>query len=80
MENVKRFHLTEHSIRRLSERGIGSEEIKYVVRNHQDKVFVGNGDHGGKIYKFSRTTSGGKVTVVAELKKSDCWVITTYHE
>jgi hypothetical protein len=80
MENVKRFHLTPHSARRLSDREISAEEMKDAVKYHDEKHPMGPGENGGKKYKFAKKTNGRTLVVIAELKKGECWLITTFYE
>lgn len=81
MENVKTFHFTPHSVRRLCERGISAEDMKGVVKHHEDKDFQSQGEHSGKVYRFSRhLCNGKKLVVIGELKRAECWIITAYYE
>jgi hypothetical protein len=80
VENVNRFHFTPHAARRLLERNISGEAVKDAITHHQDKDFKYLGEHGGKVSRYAKMHCNGKLIVIAELKKGECWIITTYYE
>ena len=54
--------------------------MKDVVNSHDTKTQQYKGDHGGFVYRFSKTAKGTKLVVVAEVKKSECWLISAWYE
>jgi hypothetical protein len=60
-------------------RSLSSENIKNVV-NYPDKQTKVNrpGRNGGKVYTFEKTVDGTTLKVVAEIKGSECWLMTAY--
>jgi hypothetical protein len=67
------LHFTAHAQKRAEERGISLDEMKAVIKYAQ-KGRLRAGVHGGTVYKFVRAS----LVVVAEIKESECWVITAY--
>ena len=78
--NPIRFHLTEHLKRRVDQRGLSVEALKSVIRypdwQHQQR----RGEHGGFVYRFEKTVQGKTLVVAAEVKKSDCWIVTAFFQ
>ena len=74
-----RFHNTNHLVRRVDLRNLSTENIKNVV-NYPDlkKKVKGRPHHGGQVWAFEKTVDGNKLKVVAEIKGSECWLITAY--
>ena len=60
----------------MAERGITVVELKDVVNYSQTKTAQYKGDHGGVVFRFSKVRGKDTVTVVAEIKGSECWLIT----
>jgi hypothetical protein len=52
--------------------------MKDVVKYHSHKRQQYRGRHGGHVYKFTKTVDGKTVAVVAEVKKSECWLVTAF--
>ncbi len=50
-----------------------------VVKNHQSKTQQYRGNHGGIVFKFIRSADGKNLAVVAEVKKSECWLISSFY-
>jgi len=74
-----RLHNTAHVLRRVDMRNLSLENVKNVV-NYPDKEIKVNrpGRHGGKVRTFEKTVDGITLKVVAEIKGSDCWLMTAY--
>jgi len=72
------FYLTWHVKRRIDQRVLSVESLKDVIKcpdwRHQQR----RGEHGGFVYRFEKTVKGKTLVVAAELKKSECWIITAY--
>lgn len=51
-----------------------------VVNRHQDKLQHRRGEHGGFVHEFTRRVGGKKVRVIAEVKRTECWLITGWFE
>ena len=75
------FHGTNHFFQRLSDRDMSFEACKEAVR-HPDhhQVTPGKSLHGGKMKIFKKRIDGKTVTVVAEVKRNDVWLVTAYFE
>jgi len=54
--------------------------MQEVVRNPSRRVRHRRGEHGGFVYEFSRSSSAGRLIVVAEVKQHECWLITGWRE
>ncbi len=74
-----RFHNTAHVVRRVDTRNLSIENVKNVV-TYPDKEMKINrpGRHGGKVRAFEKTVDGVTLKVVAEIKGSECWLMTAY--
>lgn len=75
-----RFHNTHHVLIRQTEREFSLESVKATVNSPQSKAEIGTGPHGGKRYKFKKTVDGKTLVVVAEVKRTECWLATAYYE
>jgi len=51
-------------------------EMQAVDANPERRVQHRRGEHGGFVYEFVRKTGRDKLTVIAEVKKTECWLIT----
>ena len=78
-----RFHTTRHSAGRAAERSLSFEDLKSVV-NYPDQKMptgrTGKGAHKGSVFKFLKRVDGQTLVAVAEIRNSDCWIITGYYE
>lgn len=70
------FHDTTHADKRRAERGLSVAEMQDVVRNPERRVQHRRGEHGGFVYEFIRASGGHTLTVIAEVKQNQCWLIT----
>lgn len=74
-----RFHNTAHILQREDLRNLSSESIKNVVNYPTTKKLVcPRGRHRGKVYTFEKCVDGTTLKVVAEIRNSDCWLMTAY--
>lgn len=62
----------------MAERGITLEAMKDVVKYPQTKQKQVPGIRGGTVFRFSKMRGPTKLTVVAEIKGQDCWLMTTF--
>lgn len=69
-----------HAGRRRDERGLSLEQMQDVVRQPQRIERHRRGEHGGFVYEFTRVTAGERLTVIAEVKQQQCWLITGWVE
>jgi hypothetical protein len=56
--------------------GVSAAEMQEVVRIHDSRVQHRRGEHGGFVYEFVRRSGPRTLTVVAEIKQNECWLIT----
>jgi len=74
-----RFHNSFHAIQRVDLRNLSLEDIKNVVRYPgKQRRTKTQPHHGGHVVVFEKTVDGRTLKVVAEIKDSDCWLITAY--
>jgi len=60
-------------------RNLSSENIKNVVNCPDKETKISHpGRHGGKVRAFEKTVDGVTLKVVAEIKGSECWLMTAY--
>jgi hypothetical protein len=64
----------------MGQRGITLEAMKDVVKYPHQRQKQYRGIHGGTVFRFSKVRAGVKVTVVAEMKTSECWLLTCFYE
>jgi len=50
--------------------------MQAVVINRKRRAQHRRGEHGGFVYEFVRESEGETLTVIAEVKKTECWLIT----
>jgi len=79
MPAPRTFHLTRHLKLRVDQRELSVDSLKDVIKcpdwRHQQR----RGEHGGFVYRFEKTVFEGKtLVVVAEVKKSECWIISGF--
>jgi hypothetical protein len=80
MAAITNFNCSTHAKRRIEERGLSLDEMKNVLKYPDSKRWQYRGEHGGVVFRFAKAAGGRKLTVVAEVKKSDCWILTGYYE
>jgi len=51
-----------------------------VVNYHDKKIQQYKGNHGGFVYRFEKTVNGRKLAVIAEVKKTEAWLISCFYE
>jgi len=73
------FHDSTHASVRLRERSISIELMKIVVSSPDRKTQQYLGNHGGFVYRFSKSVDGSIVAVIAEIKKEECWLISAFY-
>jgi hypothetical protein len=76
MPPIKNFYITTHMLQRIAERGLSLAELKMVVNNPDRQRQQYKGDNGGFVYKFEKEINGEKIVAIAEVKASDCWLIS----
>lgn len=54
--------------------------MQAVVDCHERKLQHRRGEHGGFVYEFIRRVGETKFTVIAEIKLTECWLITGWIE
>ncbi len=60
-------------------RNLSIENIKNVVTYPDKETKINRpGRHGGKVRAFEKTVDGVTLKVVAEIKGSECWLMTAY--
>ena len=76
------FHDTSHVAKRGRERGFTIDQAILTVEQPEKilKTPPRRGNHGGMIWIFSRPFNRGMLTIVAEVKGNECWIITGYWE
>ena len=72
-----RFHATPHFARRTEDRLLSSDMVENTVK-YGEKHLLRDGTHGGKVFRFVKTIDGKQFMVFAEIKKSECWLLTAY--
>ena len=80
LKRPKVFHDTTHADRRRQERNLSLEQMQDVVVNHEQQIQHRRGEHGGFVYEFIRRVEKTKLTVIADLKHTECWLITGWVE
>jgi len=76
MPPIKKFFVTAHVLQRIAERGLSLDELKIVVNGPDRKRQQYKGDNGGFVYKFEKEIDGETIVAIAEIKASDCWLIS----
>jgi hypothetical protein len=74
------FHDTTHAGKRSQERGLSVEQMKIIVCGHERRIQHRLGEHGGFVCEFTKSIQGIRWTVIAEVKHSECWLITGWQE
>jgi hypothetical protein len=75
---IKTFHDTAHANERSEQRSIPLIEMIEIINHHDSKTQQYKGDHGGFVYKFKKTKNGKLVSVIAEVKGDECWIISAF--
>lgn len=60
----------------MTERGFCLEQLKSVVNYPDRKKQQYKGDNGGFVYRFEKAIHGETVIAIAEVRKSECWLIS----
>jgi hypothetical protein len=69
-----------HVLIHQTEREFSLENVKAVICASDRKTRIGRGMHGGQRWKFKKTVDGRRLAVVAEIRNTDCWLLTAYYE
>jgi len=77
---IDKFHFTTHCKLRAEQRALSHEEIRDVINYHERKAQQYRGEHGGFVTKFEKTVNAVKLIVIAEVKKAQCWPISSWKE
>lgn len=80
MHDHLKFHITRHMAIRMAERKIPLEHAKNTVNYATDETRLQDGPHGGILKHFTKSDGKHKLTVIAEIKRNDCWLATVYYE
>lgn len=72
--------MSRHFAQRIAERGISAEHAKDVVKYADEEKRLQGGQNGGILKSFTKCVDGRKLTVIAEVRKNDCWLATSYYE
>lgn len=80
MMHPVRFHVTKHFYQRVDERDLSTENAKNVVQYPDSSRKLNRGRNGGILTMFKKAIDGKTLVVVAEMKKNECWLMTTYYE
>ena len=78
MSVTYRFHRCAHFAQRVDLRNLSEEAAKQVVYYGKKTLVPRKGHHGGKVYLFEKRVDGVTLKVVAEIKNSECWLMTSY--
>jgi hypothetical protein len=54
--------------------------MKNMVKYAQKRTFQYRGEHEGDVYRLSKHLGAQWLTVAAEIKGSECWIITGFYE
>ena len=54
--------------------------MKDVVNYHDKKTQQYRGNHGGFVYRFEKMVDGKKLIIVAEVKKSEAWLVSCFEQ
>jgi len=52
--------------------------MKTVVNSHTTKKQKCKGQHGGIVFELRKTVDGKTLVVAAEIKATECWIMTGY--
>ena len=64
----------------MIERGVSLDAMKNVAAYPQNRRLEYDGEHGGKVYRMSKHFGARQLTVIAEMKGSECWMISCFYE
>ena len=54
--------------------------MKDVVNYHDKRKQQFRGEHGGMVYRFSKTAAEKELVDVAEVRKHECWLISAFYQ
>ena len=73
---ITTWHTTAHGLNRVFQRGLVLDDMKAVVNSPDRKQQQRKGRHGGFVYLFEKEVDSKTLSVVAEIKKSEAWLIS----
>jgi hypothetical protein len=79
LERITKFYDSTHASIRRNERAVSIQSMKDAVIYHDAKRQQYRGEHGGFVYKFSKSVGVETLVVVAEVKKQECWLISAWN-
>jgi dihydroorotate dehydrogenase len=77
---VRNFEVSSHAELRIRERGIDLIHVKNAILQPTKKRQQYKGEHGGIVWKMSKTIDGKNLAVVAELYKENCYIVSAFYE
>jgi len=80
LERIKTFYDSTHASNRRKERAVSLEAMKDVVNYHDKRKQQFRGEHGGMVYRFSKTAAEKELVDVAEVRKHECWLISAFYQ
>ena len=76
---ISHFYVTAHAQQRSLERDLSLELMENVIEIHTARREVRRpGVNGGIVYQFTRASADETITVIAEVRKTECWLVTAY--
>jgi hypothetical protein len=75
-----RFHRTRHYAQRVAHRELSEETVKQVVYYGKKTALPNRPLHKGRVFMFEKKVDGITFRVVAEIKDSECWLMTSYEK
>jgi hypothetical protein len=77
---IQTFHDSAHAANRRIERSVSIQAMKDVVNYHDTKRKQYPGRNGGTVYRFSKTVDNKTLIVVAEVKKTEAWLVSCFYQ
>lgn len=54
------------------------QTMRDVVNYPTTKIQQYRGNHGGMVYRFSKSIEEGTLVVIAEVKKGEAWIVSCF--
>lgn len=65
---------------RRNERGVSIQAMKDVVNYHDKVKQQYKGKHGRIVHRFSKTVDHKTLIVIAEVKKTEAWLVSCFYQ
>lgn len=61
-------------------RHLSLNDVELAVENPDRREYQRRGSHNGMVHKYFKIIGGRTLTVCAETRKDNCWILTAFYD